>query len=72
MRTKEEIEFADRIGMSISAMKEVLDCIESKSTLPYIRRTLHTMHHVTMSNAQWAAIKLWAKEHPLTDGEIHL
>jgi hypothetical protein len=72
MRTKEEIEFAGRIGMSIGAMKEVLDCIESKTSLQYIRKTLRGVHRITMSNSQWAAIKQWAKEHPLADGQIHL
>ena len=66
MRTKEEIEFAGRIGMPIGAVKEVLDCIESRTAFQYIRKTLRSQYRVTMSNSQWAALKQWAKEHPLT------
>jgi hypothetical protein len=68
---KGEIEFAKNIGMPIGALEEVLECIERRSRLQYIRRTLRMVYHVTMSNAQWAAIKQWAVDHPLPENEIH-
>jgi len=43
---------------------EVLDCIERKSTLQYIRKTIRTVYGTTLTNEQWAAIKEWAAKKP--------
>jgi len=54
-------EFARSIGLSSGAVMEVLECIERKSTLQYIRKTVRLVYGTTLTNEQWAAIKEWAK-----------
>jgi hypothetical protein len=50
-------DFAQSIGVSSAALDEVLDGIEHRSTLQYIRRTLRTQYETTLNNKQWTAIK---------------
>jgi hypothetical protein len=57
-------EFATSIGMTAPALEEVLDCIEHKQRLEYIRKTLRTQYSTTLTNAQWAAAKKWYSEYP--------
>ncbi|HZU32608.1 MAG TPA: hypothetical protein VFB79_15935 [Candidatus Angelobacter sp.] len=59
---KEQDEFADKIGLSPGALMEILDCIERRSTLQYIRKTMRTVYGTTLTNEQWAAIKEWAAQ----------
>jgi len=53
-------ELAHRIGMAPAALDDVLDCIESKYSVQYLRNMLRTLHKTRMSHEQWRAIKEWA------------
>jgi len=57
-------EYARSIEMSPSAFEEVQDCLEHKSRLDYIRRTLRTQYKHRLTNEQLAAAKQWFKDHP--------
>jgi hypothetical protein len=58
-------EFAISIGMTAPALEEVLDCIEHKQRLEYIRKVLRTQYNgVVLTHVQWAAAKKWYSEHP--------
>lgn len=57
---KGQDELARSIGLSSGAVMEVLDCIERKFTLQYIRKTVRMVYGTTLTNEQWAAIKEWA------------
>ena len=56
--------YARSIGMSGPAFEEVQDCLEHKSRVGYIRRTLRTQYGHQMTNEQWAAAKQWYADHP--------
>ena len=57
-------EYARSIGMSGPAFEEVQDCLEHRSRLDYIRRTLRQQYSHRLTNEQWAASKQWYKDHP--------
>jgi hypothetical protein len=57
-------EFARSIGMSAGAFEEVQDCLEHKSTLVYIRKTLREVYRHRLTNEQWADAKRWYADHP--------
>jgi hypothetical protein len=57
-------EYARSIGMSGPGFEEVQDCLEHKSRLDYIRRTLRTQYRHRLTNEQWAAAKQWYEDHP--------
>jgi hypothetical protein len=61
---KGQDEFARSIGLSSGALMEVLECIERKSALQYIRKTIRMVYGTTLTNKQWAAIKEWAAKKP--------
>jgi hypothetical protein len=57
-------EFARNIGLSTGAFEEVQDCLEHKSTLVYVRKTLREVYRHRLTNEQWAEAKRWYADHP--------